>query len=64
MDLFDTLREEGILEVDGVIPTLENLKSGLGKSALSRINEALKEKGLDSGYARQKLISYYVFDSD
>lgn len=58
-NLKDTLESLGVKEVNGKPLTLTNLRI----FGLEELNQALKDRGIDSSYARRNYISNYVYDS-
>lgn len=52
----------GIETLDGEKITIEKLKRGLGKRALSVINEALKQHGYAGGYERAQWITEHIYE--
>lgn len=50
--LVEELKNMGVTQAGGRKLTVESVKAGLGKDALSTLNSLLKEQGLDSGYER------------
>lgn len=52
----------GIETLDGETVTIEKLKRGLNKKALTVINEALKQHGFSSGYERANWITDHIYE--
>lgn len=59
--LMDELEALGITSLGGMKVTIEALKGGLGKLALSEINDALKASGMMSGYERSDWITEHIY---
>lgn len=60
--LLTELHSFGITTIYGKKITIEAIKAGMGKDALSALNEALKEAGLESGYERAAYISEHIYE--
>lgn len=59
--LIKSLNDFGITKIDGQKITLEKLKAGLGKKALSELNKALTASGVESGYDRANWIAENIY---
>lgn len=60
--LVEELAGMGITAIGGKKITIEAIKAGMGKDALSALNEALKDKGLASGYERAQYITEHIYE--
>ena len=60
--LLNELTGMGITAIGGKKITIEAIKAGMGKDALSALNEALKDSGLESGYERAQYISEHIYE--
>lgn len=60
--LLNELSALGINYIDNKKITIESLKAGMGNNALSELNEALKARGIASGYERAKYISEHIYE--
>lgn len=52
----------GITKIGNQNITIEKLKAGLGKDALSLLNQVLREQGLESGYERAQWITEHIYE--
>lgn len=61
VNLIEALSEFGITSINNKKITVDYIKSGGGKEALSALNEALKASGTDSGYERAQFITETIY---
>lgn len=60
-NLVNMLKDFGITSINGKRLTVEFIKSGGGKEALSVLNDLLKASGVESGYERSQIITENVY---
>lgn len=60
--LIKELAGMGITSIKGKKLSLEAIKAGGGKDALSALNEALKAAGMESGYERAQYITEHIYE--
>lgn len=60
-NLVNMLKSYGITSINGKRLTVEFIKAGGGKEALSVLNDLLKMSGVESGYERSQIITENIY---
>lgn len=62
VNMVQALADMGITVIGGKKITVEAIKSGLGRDALSALNAELKAQGIQSGYERSQWITENIYE--